>query len=75
MAFDPVGALAPALLTPDLLGVLGVLALLVGVPLFVVAVIAVLTGYIQQDAAQRLEKLEEAGALEGEEFDLEPDDD
>ncbi|AEH38691.1 hypothetical protein [Halopiger xanaduensis] len=73
MALDPAVALAPALLAPDLLGVIGILVLLVGVPLFVIAVIAVLTGYIQQDAATHLEELEEAGELE--EFEPEPDDD
>ncbi|RKD95217.1 hypothetical protein [Halopiger aswanensis] len=70
MAFDPVAALALALLTPNLLGVIGMLVLLVGVPLLVIAVIAVLTGYVEQDAAQFLEKLEREDV---DDFDLEPD--
>ncbi|WP_247001982.1 hypothetical protein [Halosolutus gelatinilyticus] len=45
--------------SPEFLTAMAVLALLVGVPLFVVLVIAVLTGYVQHDATQFLAELEE----------------
>lgn len=48
-----------ALLSPDLLSILAVLVLLVGVPVFVVGVLAVVAGYIQHDAEQRLAVLSE----------------
>ncbi len=43
-----------ALGNPDLLSVLAALVLLIGVPAFVVVVLAVTAGYIQHDAEQRL---------------------
>ena len=46
-------------LGPDLIPILAVLVLLVGVPVFVVVVLAVVSGYIQHDAEQRLAELEE----------------
>ncbi|MFC4438718.1 MULTISPECIES: hypothetical protein [Natrialbaceae] len=48
-----------ALLSPDLLSILAALVLLVVVPVFVVLVLAVVSGYIQHDAEQRLAVLSE----------------
>lgn len=47
-----------ALASPEILTVVAVVALLVGVPLFVIAVVAVYSGYVQHDATRRLEELE-----------------
>lgn len=54
----------PALVGPDLLTILALLVLLVGVPVFVVVVLAVVSGYIRYDAEQRLAALEEDAAEE-----------
>lgn len=48
-----------SLLGLELLPVLAVLALLVGVPAFVVVVLAVVSGYIRHDAERRLAALED----------------
>ncbi|ELY51174.1 hypothetical protein [Natronolimnohabitans innermongolicus] len=50
-----------ALVSAELLTVIAMLALLIGVPLFVVAVIAVVSAYLQYDAEQYLEELEAKG--------------
>ncbi len=50
---------------PGLLDLAGIVFLLVVVPLFVLAVVAIVTGYIQHDAEQLLEELaEEENATE-----------
>lgn len=54
-----------ALVGPDLLSVLAVVALLLGVPVFVVVVLAVVSGYIQHDAERRLAELEDASRDHG----------
>ncbi|MFU8866338.1 hypothetical protein [Natronococcus sp.] len=48
-----------SLLGLELLPILAVLALLVGVPAFVVVVLAVVSGYIRHDAERRLAALED----------------
>ncbi|TYL39228.1 hypothetical protein CV102_08050 [Natronococcus pandeyae] len=48
-----------ALVGPNLLTILAMLVLLIGVPVFVVVVLAVVSGYIRYDAEQRLAALEE----------------
>ncbi|WP_049921236.1 hypothetical protein [Halopiger djelfimassiliensis] len=50
--------MALALLTAEQFTVLAVVGLLVGVPLFVVAVLGVVSGYIRYDAARRFEDVE-----------------
>ncbi|SDJ54060.1 hypothetical protein [Natronorubrum texcoconense] len=52
-----------ALVSTELLTVIAMLALLVGVPLFVVGVIAVFSAYVRFDAEQYLEEVD---ASEGE---------
>ncbi|WP_339102932.1 hypothetical protein [Haloterrigena salinisoli] len=52
--------MALALVSPEFLTAVGLLVVLVGVPLFVLAVIAVVTGYVQYDAERYLEELEAA---------------
>ncbi|WP_440764224.1 hypothetical protein [Natronorubrum sp. DTA7] len=47
-----------ALVSTELLTVIGILVLLVGVPLFVVAVIAVFSAYVQYDGERYLEDLD-----------------
>ncbi|WP_137288680.1 hypothetical protein [Natronorubrum halophilum] len=47
-----------ALVSTEFLIVIAMIALLVGMPLFVIAVTAIVTGYIQYDAEQRLEEFE-----------------
>ena len=49
----------PGLLGAETVRILVVLVLLVGVPLFFLAIVAVVTGYIQHDADQFLEELED----------------
>ena len=44
---------------PSLLDLAGIVFLLVVVPVFVLAVMAIVTGYIQHDAEEFLEELEE----------------
>ena len=48
----------PGLLGAETVRILVILVLLVGVPLFFLAIVAVVTGYIQHDADQFLEELE-----------------
>ena len=50
-----------AFVSADLLSVIAMLVLLIGVPLLVVAVIAVVSGYLQHDADRYLEELEGDG--------------
>ena len=50
-----------AFVSADLLSVIAMLVLLIGVPLLVVAVIAVVSGYFQHDADRYLEELEGDG--------------
>ncbi|MDQ2049573.1 hypothetical protein RBH26_03665 [Natronolimnohabitans sp. A-GB9] len=47
-----------AFVNPDVITAVAMLVLLVGVPLFVVAVIAVASAYLQYDAERYLEDLE-----------------
>ena len=54
--------MALALVSTEFLTAMGLLVVLVGVPLFVLGVIALVTGYIQYDAERYLEELE---AVEG----------
>ncbi|WP_408958068.1 hypothetical protein [Natrinema sp. 74] len=56
--------MALALVSTEFLTAVGLLVVLVGVPLFVLAVIAVVTGYIQHDTEQYLEELETAEGVE-----------
>ena len=49
-----------ALVSGEFLIAMALLAVLVGVPLFVLAVIALVTGYLQYDAERYLEELEAA---------------
>ncbi|WP_436344595.1 hypothetical protein [Natronorubrum sp. FCH18a] len=57
-----------ALVSAELLAVMAVLVLLVGVPLFVVAVIAVFSAYVQYDGERRLEELaDDEGSMREEE--------
>lgn len=72
----------PPLVSTEFLTAIAMLVLLIGVPLFVVAVIAVVTGYIQYDADRLLETLEadesgsggDAGLLEAHEDETGRDD-
>ncbi|MXV60662.1 hypothetical protein GS429_00965 [Natronorubrum sp. JWXQ-INN-674] len=48
-----------ALVSPEFLTAVVMIVLLIGMPLFVIAVTAVVSAYIQYDAEQRLEELEE----------------
>ncbi|ELZ17720.1 MULTISPECIES: hypothetical protein [Haloterrigena] len=56
--------MALALVSTEFLTAMGLLVVLVGVPLFVLGVIALVTGYIQYDAERYLEELEAAEAAE-----------
>ncbi|QSW99537.1 hypothetical protein [Haloterrigena alkaliphila] len=56
--------MALALVSSEFLIAIGLLVLLVGVPLFVVAVLAVVSAYIQYDAERYLEELEGADGEE-----------
>ncbi|ELY48344.1 hypothetical protein [Natronorubrum sulfidifaciens] len=47
-----------ALVSAEFLTAIAMILLLIGVPLFVIAIIAVVTGYLQYDAEQYLEDLE-----------------
>ncbi|SIR62383.1 hypothetical protein [Natronorubrum thiooxidans] len=47
-----------ALVSTEFLTAMAIVVVLIGVPLFVIAVIAVVTGYLQHDAEQYLEDLE-----------------
>ncbi|APX96640.1 hypothetical protein [Natronorubrum daqingense] len=67
--------MALAVLSSEALSLVSMLVLLVGVPLFVVAVIAVASGYIRFDAERHLEELEEGeGGESFETADAERDD-
>ncbi|SEH15719.1 hypothetical protein SAMN04487967_2209 [Natronorubrum sediminis] len=70
--------MALAVLSTEALSLVSIFVLLIGVPLFVVAVIAVASGYIRFDAERRLEELEEPEEGEGgesfEKADAERDD-
>jgi hypothetical protein len=48
-----------SLVGPELVSVIAVLVLLFGVPVLVIAVLAVVSGYIQYDAERRIEALED----------------
>ncbi|NUB92870.1 hypothetical protein HTZ84_02635 [Haloterrigena sp. SYSU A558-1] len=56
--------MALALVSTEFLTAIGLLVVLVGVPLFVLGVIALVTGYIQYDAERYLEELEAAEIAE-----------
>ncbi len=47
-----------ALVSAEFLTAIAMIILLIGVPLFVIAIIAVVTGYLQHDAEQYLDELE-----------------
>ena len=47
-----------ALVSAEFLTAIAMIILLIGVPLLVIAIIAVVTGYLQYDAEQYLEDLE-----------------
>jgi hypothetical protein len=54
-----------SLVGPELVSVIAVLVLLFGVPVLVIAVLAVVSGYIQYDAERRVEALEDEARNEG----------
>ncbi|ADB61484.1 hypothetical protein Htur_2607 [Haloterrigena turkmenica DSM 5511] len=56
--------MALALVSTEFLTAMGLMVVLVGVPLFVLGVIALVTGYIQYDAERYLEELESAEVAE-----------
>lgn len=64
-----------AVLSTEALSLVSMFVLLIGVPLFVVAVIAIASGYIRFDAERRLEELEDEGGESFENADAERDDD
>lgn len=53
------GRMSLGLLGPEAVRILVIIVLLVGVPLFFLAIVAVVTGYIRHDADRFLEELEE----------------
>ena len=53
------GRMSLGLLGPEAVRILVIVVLLVGVPLFFIGVVAVVTGYIRHDADRFLEELEE----------------
>jgi hypothetical protein len=59
-----------SLVGPDLFSAIAVLVLLFGVPVFVVAVLAITSGYIRYDAERRIEAFE--AEAESEEVDPKP---
>ena len=61
-----------ALVSAEVLGAIAMVALLVGVPLFVVAVLAVVSAYIQYDADRYLEELADAEGESTPEPETEP---